>query len=103
MACEAAQLYGVHPTVLRLYELLCISADLSWYVENGIITRSEFFKSIANAYDAVFPILLGLLKDRETNPYITAPIMASESWAAFMRGLSSFEFQGHHSTSSSKL
>ncbi|KAH6605375.1 Acyl-CoA dehydrogenase/oxidase [Trichoderma cornu-damae] len=92
MAYEAAQAAGIDEAVLLLYERLCMSADLSWYTENGITTRSSFFASVDEAYEAALPVLLRMLDEQEPRlrGYISAPIASAESWDSFLPGLQTF-------------
>ncbi|POR33535.1 Acyl-CoA oxidase/dehydrogenase, central domain protein [Tolypocladium paradoxum] len=103
MAFEAARQYGVPSIVLRLYELLSMSADLSWYVENGITTRVEFARLLTSAYDAALPVLLALQEVDEANDFATAPIMTEKAWSKFMCTLPRFESHRKRLAGSSKL
>ena len=90
MAYEAAKLRGVHPEVLCLFEKLCIETDMSWYLEEGLVTRSGFLDSMTEAYSAALPVLLHERQRLETIDYITAPIMTFESWEEFCSELPAF-------------
>lgn len=94
MAYEAAKNGGVHPKVLCLFEQLCIETDLSWYVEKGLFTRSDFLDSMTEAYNAALPVLLHGRQRLETGDYITAPIMTSKAWEEFFSGLPEFGVAG---------
>lgn len=92
MAYEAAEMAGCHWTVLSLYEKLCMSADLSWYTENASITRSEFHKSIDDAYENALPYLLYRLEEQKKTlkDCIYARFVTKESWDTFMQDLKSY-------------
>lgn len=103
MAFEAAQRYKVSPLVVRLYELLSMSADLSWYVENGVTTRALFAESLTIAYDTALPVFLALEDANKETAFITAPIMTEKAWSTFINGLPRFESLKNGSACSSKL
>lgn len=86
MAYEAAEAAGCHRTVLSLYEKLCMSTDLSWYTENASITRSDFFKSINNAFESALPYLLYRLEAQknELKDCIYARFATKASWNTFL-------------------
>lgn len=91
MAYEAARDAEVPPEVLRLFENLSIENDLSWYVENGLLTRAGFFDTLAEAYHAAVPVLLRQRQTSELDAYITAPIITSQAWDRFHGELQVFE------------
>ena len=96
MAYEAAKDSGVRSEVLDLFQKSCISTDLSWYVERGLVTRASFLDSIAEAYDRAFPILLNTLQDsKEADDYITAPIMSGKAWDNFVKMLPAFDYRSN--------
>lgn len=97
MAYEAAKHRGVPPEVLCLFEKLCIEADMSWYIEKGLVTRSGFLDSMTEAYSAALPVLLRERQRLETGDYITAPIMTSGSWEEFCGELPAFGGAGTES------
>ena len=90
MAYEAAKDSGVRSELLDLFQWLCISADLSWYVENCLVTREGALNSVAEAYSRAFPILLDEINSTAADDYITAPIVSEMSWEKFVDGLPSY-------------
>lgn len=92
MAYEAAKVSGCDSSVLFLYEKLCMFADLSWYTENLITTRSDFFKSMDEAYANALPNLLCNLEKQKQNlkGFIHAPIVTEESWVTFLHELKAY-------------
>lgn len=106
MAYEAAkdamvqgsnQCLGVTPQVLALYESTCIMEDLSWYVENGIMSRQELLSSNADAINALLPLMEGMINDPAVDAFINAPMVDKDRLAAFFSSLPSF--QGPETTS----
>jgi acyl-CoA oxidase len=91
MAYEAAKDSGCNLAVLALYEKMCMSADLSWYTENLITTRSDFFRSADEAYENALPHLLCTLEEqkKEFKSLIYAPI-TDQSFDMFIRGLKAY-------------
>lgn len=94
MAFEAAKNLGVRPEILDLFEWLCISDGLSWYVEAGLLTRIQFLGSISKAYSRVLPILVEKKELFDDHNCITAPIMTEDSWEDFVQGLPLFDASG---------
>ena len=91
MAYEAAKEAGVRSEVLDLFQRQCISTDLSWYVERGLIARETFLDSTAEAYNRASPILLHALQEsEEMDSFITAPIVSEVAWESFVGGLPTF-------------
>lgn len=91
MAYEAAVDAGVGPEILDLFEKLCMESDLAWFVENRLVTRANFFASLAEAYDAALLSLTSGGEADQTAAYITAPIITSKAWEEFVNGLETFE------------
>lgn len=91
IAFEAAKDLGVRPEILNLFEWLCVSEGLSWYVEAGVVTRSQFQSSGSDAYSRVLAILSDELKPLNGHKCITAPITNENSWKVFVENLPLFE------------
>lgn len=92
VAYEAAKEAGVDEDLLAIYEVSVINHDLSWYVENGLLTRDEHWENESAALTRAFDRLDGLFEKLDINsvePYITAPIASDEKWAEFYNSISS--------------
>lgn len=90
MAYDAAKARGVHGEFLRLYELDSID-DLSLCTENGLITRSQYSKSLVDAYKAVLSLVLNMADGADDHAYTTAAMLSDQSWRSYLSTLQSFE------------
>jgi acyl-CoA oxidase len=84
MAYEAAVARGVDPRLTKLYELSCIKLDLSWYVENGLITRQAFIEAEAQAIQEILPDVEKFAQDLKIDAYSKAPIVSEDKWNIFV-------------------
>ena len=91
MAYEIALAAGVDTDLLALYEVGAIKENLSWYVENGLLTRAKLREMENQALDAIEPRLDDLLDRLNIAPYITAPIVEGWMWEKFAGSLETFE------------
>ncbi|KAL0572876.1 hypothetical protein V5O48_009088 [Marasmius crinis-equi] len=87
MAYEAAFDAGVDPLLLRLFSIGCIERDLGWYVENGVISRHDFYKEESAVISQLLPTLNALVEECGMKPYITARICDGNGWKGFAEGL----------------
>lgn len=95
MAYEAAKnTSSIRPEMLRLFETSCIVEDASWYVENTDLRREMIFEQYGNAVRAALPLLSELLEETRAAPWVTAPFLSAEDWAAFVAGLELFGSPG---------
>lgn len=99
MAYEAAKDALVHgsthgmamtPQVLHLFECTCIMGDLSWYVENGIMSRQELLDRDVNAVKNMSPLLDDMINDTAVDAFIHAPMVKQDRLASFFSSLPSF-------------
>ncbi|UKZ78687.1 hypothetical protein TrVFT333_006433 [Trichoderma virens FT-333] len=104
MAYEAAKDSGCNPAVLSLYEKICMSADLSWYTENLITTRSDFDRSVDEAYEDALPYLLHTLEEQkhELKDFIYA-LVTAQSFDIFVQGLKAYRSNDVDAGNLSKL
>ncbi|KAF2438382.1 hypothetical protein P171DRAFT_159844 [Karstenula rhodostoma CBS 690.94] len=91
---NAARGLRVTPQVLELYEVTCVMGGLSWYVENGVVTRQEVFERDVEAVGGMVPVMEGMINDPAVDAFINAPMVGEEGLAAFFRSLPSFQGPG---------
>lgn len=84
IAYEAAIEAGVHPDLVGLFEIWVMIQDLSWFVQNGGVTRDQIFQMEAERISDVLPRLNALLDATGAEPYCTAPIISQASWEHFV-------------------
>lgn len=92
VAYEAAKEAGIEQDLLDVYEASILHHDLSWYIENRVITRVIHWEMEAAAMTRVFGRLDELFEKMridEVEPYITAPIVSDEKWAEFFNSIPS--------------
>ncbi|KAJ3878978.1 hypothetical protein F5051DRAFT_371864 [Lentinula edodes] len=87
MAYEAAIDLNVDPVLVQLYEAGAIKLDSSWYVESGLISRSEQYDLESAAADKLLPKLQHNLDHLGVAAYATSPILSEDSWTDFVAGL----------------
>lgn len=91
MAYDAAVSAGVDPSLIDLYVASCIKLDASWYVEMLGLSRAQQREMEAIAIDRVFPHIEEFLSGMATlEPYVLAPIVSDERWAAYVSSLQSY-------------
>ncbi|KAI1817998.1 acyl-CoA dehydrogenase/oxidase [Poronia punctata] len=91
MAYEAAARETITPEILRLFECICIKADLSWYMESGDLTRAAFYKRDAQAGRDAIPELQSFLTQDMAPHLPRVPIMYEEAWNEFEKVLPEFK------------
>ncbi|KAJ4490545.1 hypothetical protein J3R30DRAFT_3278550 [Lentinula aciculospora] len=90
MAYEAAVELGVDPALVQLYEAGVIKLDSGWYVENGLMSRSEQYDLESAAANKVLPNLERFLDHLGVAEYATSPLLSEKSWDEFVTGLPHF-------------
>lgn len=90
MAYDAAVAQGVRPCLIDLYVANVVKLDPAWYSENAGLTRRAQQEMEVRALDTVLPILGELVKEMDVFPYVNAPIVSDERWAAFVDELKVF-------------
>lgn len=87
MAYDAAVEEGLDQYLIDSYVSHAISADPSWYSEEGGIPRALQKKMELEAATASFQHLESLLERLDVDSYVTAPMVSDERWNAYERSL----------------
>ena len=87
MAYDAAVKFKVPQDLIDLYVANSVKHDASWYIEHAGFTRRKVAELEDKAASAVLPQLDALLEGTGAGPYIHAPIVSDEAWAAFVAKL----------------
>jgi acyl-CoA oxidase len=90
MAYEAAEKAGVRPALLELYKCHVIGLDIGWYIENGLISRSQLQSQEVAATTQAMAELDRLLKELDCEEYAIAPIVSNRAWRDFTAELPVF-------------
>lgn len=87
MGYEAGREAGLPGDILALYEASVMELDMSWYIENGHITRAHRSEMESAALDSLLSRLDTLLEETGAAEYATAPMVSRENWTEFMNAL----------------
>jgi acyl-CoA oxidase len=87
MAYDAAVAAGVDDAVIKLFVASVVRLDESWYVEALGMDRAEQRRMLVDAVDAIFPRLDNMLETMGADPYITAPMVAADTWTTYLSSL----------------
>jgi len=95
MAYDAARSQGIAPQLIALYTASVVRRNGAWYAESaGLGHRAQADMEEA-ALDAVIPDAEEFITALGAEPYITAPIVSDENWAAFESSLQVFSGRFH--------
>lgn len=95
MAYDAAVAAGVRPCLIDLYVANVVKLDPAWYAEHAGLGRKAQQEMETRAQDQVLPLLGKLVKEMDVFPYVTAPIISDDRWAAFVQDLKVFRGNAH--------
>lgn len=87
MSYEAAILAGVDPLILRLYEVGAILRDMTWYSENGLVSKENALNIEEESLSSLFLNLDQLLDHSGVKSYAFAAITSEDSWEKFVSTL----------------
>lgn len=96
MAYEAGREAGLPADLLSMYEVSTVEADLSWYIENQLMTRDRHSQMENAAVNSLLPRLESLLEETGMGPYCTAPMVSREKADAFNQTIPSFSGNGEY-------
>lgn len=96
MAYEAGREAGLPTDILSMYEVSAVEADLSWYVENNVMTRVRHSELENAALNSLLPRLETLLEDTGMGPYCTAPMVSDDRAKTFNQTAPSFSGNGEY-------
>lgn len=87
MAYEEAKDASVDSVLLDLFEIGAVRRDLSWYVENKVVSRQEAIEREENILSALIPGLDRYLAQTGAKPYVFAAIVSDSAWVEFFASL----------------
>lgn len=91
MAYDAAEISGVSPAVLSLYEHICLNEDLDCLPSVGKQNPMSPLPPPPTPYDIVLAQIRSETAFRlDMDDYVTAPITSDTSWESFVNNLQVF-------------